>query len=96
VPVEYLNSDDELEVLKVDQDILEQSLRKLGTHTSSEVSYKKLYLRKHNSSLKRLEQFGLEFLVGIPKWASYSDAIAIIERYIVNIKNKNTRYSSED
>jgi len=42
-----------------------------------EANYKKIILRKYNSALKKLEQFGMEFLIGIPRWASYNDIIAL-------------------
>lgn len=53
-------------------------------------------LRKYNGSLKRFEYFGLEFLIGIPKWASYNDLLAIIERYIANIKNRTAKRWTHD
>jgi hypothetical protein len=63
---------------------------KLGTQTS-EPQYKKIILRKFNSSLKKLEHFGIEFLIGIPKWASYNDIISLVEKYITNLKTKDAQ-----
>jgi hypothetical protein len=30
----------------------------------------------------------MEFLVGIPKWASYNDLVRIVEKCISNVKDK--------
>lgn len=54
---------------------------KLGSK-GGELGYKKVILRKYNQTLKNMEYFGNEYLIGIPKWASYSDIIILTERYI--------------
>jgi hypothetical protein len=46
----------------------------------------RLTLRKYNSTLKRLDIFGLEMLVSIPKWATYEEVLKIVERYTENLR----------
>ena len=35
-------------------------------------------------------------MVGLPKWVSYNGLIAIVDKYIKNLKNKGAKYHSED
>jgi hypothetical protein len=54
---------------------------RLGTKTV-DPSFKKLILRKYNAALKKLEHFGMEFLLNIPRWASFDDVIELVEVYL--------------
>lgn len=75
--------------MSIDKEAFQELSSPIGTRT--ELSYKKIILRRYNPSLKRLEQFGLELLVGISKWASYNDLIDIVDRAIANLKEKDAR-----
>lgn len=33
----------------------------------------------------------MEFLIGIPKWASYTDIIALVEKYMENLRGKDAK-----
>ena len=38
-----------------------------------------------------MEHFGLEFLIGLPKWASFKDINSLVQKYISNLKGKNAK-----
>lgn len=84
--IEYIQESD-IEKMSIDKESYQELSAPIGTRT--ELSYKKIILRRYNASLKKMEQFGLELLVGISKWASYNDLISIVERAISNLKEKD-------
>lgn len=45
--------------------------------------------------MKKLEHFGIEFLIGIPRWASYNDIMVLVEKYLNNLKSKEAKAYSE-
>lgn len=91
--IEYIQESD-IEKMSIEKESYQELSSPIGTRT--ELSYKKIILRRYNSSLKRMEQFGLELLVGISKWASYNDLIDIVERAIANLKEKDARLQDID
>lgn len=91
--IEYIQESD-VEKMSIDKESYQELSSPIGTKT--ELSYKKIILRRYNSSLKKMEQFGLELLVGISKWASYNDLISIVERAIANLKEKDAKLQDVD
>lgn len=73
--------------VKVETPKLQSLTFKLGSKMG-ELAYKKIILRKYNATLKRMEYFGTEFLIGIPRWATYNEIITLVERYIENLKTR--------
>jgi len=43
-----------------------------------------------------MEYFGIEYLVGIPKWATYNDLLGIVDQYIAKLKNKDAKIATKD
>lgn len=86
--VEYLTPDNEFEKVELDRKQIDKATVKLG-NKADDISYKKLIQRKINSALNKMDSFGIQFLVGIPMWASYRDVVAIVEAYTVNMRTKD-------
>lgn len=42
-------------------------------------------MRKFNVGLRKMELFGIDFVVGIPKWANFSDVEIIVDKFMDNL-----------
>lgn len=94
IVIEYLTTEGDIEKVKIDKQSFKVLSTKLGSQ--SDISYKKVIQRKYNTSLKRIQNFGLELLAGVPKWVSYNDLLAIVERYVENLKQRGAKMFSEE
>lgn len=87
IPLEFITQNNEIERVRVDKDTAQ--FAKLGSMT--ELFHTKIVLRKYNSALRRLENFGMELLFSVPKWASYDELIKLVERCTDHLKGKDAR-----
>ena len=77
----------------MNKDEYANNCKKLGT-AASENYYKKIILRRYNGIIKRIQNFGMELLITIPKWASYNDVMQLTEIQLKNLKYRDAKNST--